>query len=161
MSQVKDLAEENEALKKQVEELSENLKGYEKDYDEIVNENDDLRSQLQAYQSEEEEKEESYEEEEAEEEEKVSMDEEEKSEDEEEEKSEDEDEEEKADAENDSEAQALEIAKALRSLGAEPVVTKTKAVELSKEEVFTQFAQITDSAERGRFYAKHRNKIFN
>ena len=73
MSQVKDLADENEALKKQVAELSENLKGYEKDYDEIVNENDSLRAQLQAYKAEEKEDEESYDDEEEAEEEVVEL----------------------------------------------------------------------------------------
>jgi hypothetical protein len=163
MSQVKDLADENEALKKQVAELSENLKGYEKDYDEIVNENDSLRAKLQAYKAEEKEDEESYDdEEEAEEEEKVSeeekeeaMDEEEKSEEDEEEKSE---EEKQVD---DSEEKAVAIAKALRNLGAEPVATKPKARALSQEEVLEKFASISDPAERAKFYAQHRNTIFN
>ena len=157
MSQVKELADENEALKKQVAELAENLKGYEKDYDEIVNENDNLRAQLHSYQAEEEKEEESYEDEEAEEEEKVSMDEEEKESMDDEEQSEEEDEE-KAD---ENEEKALAIAKALRDLGADPVVTKPKARALSQEEVLEKFATISDPAERAKFYAQHRNKIFN
>ena len=160
MSQVKDLADENEALKKQVAELSENLKGYETDYDEIVNENDSLRAQLSAYKAEDEEKEADYEEE-AEEEEKVSeeekesMDEEEKSEEDEEEKSEEEKQ------SDDSEEKAIAIAQALRNLGAEPVATKPKARALSQEEVLEKFASIGDPAERAKFYAQHRNTIFN
>lgn len=149
MSQVKELADENEALKKLVAELQENLKGYEKDYDEIVNENDDLRAQLSAYKAEEKEEESYDDEEEAEEEEKVSEEDKEEAE---------EKEEEKAD---DSEEQALAIAKALRSLGAEPVVTKPKARALSKEEVLEKFASIADPKERAQFYANHRNIIFN
>lgn len=156
MSQVKELADENEALKKQVAELTENLKGYEKDYDEIVNENDSLRAKLLSFSAEEEKEEESYEDEEAEEEEKVSMDEEEKESMDDEEKSEEE--EEKAD---DSEEKAMAIAKALRNLGAEPVVTKPKARALSKEEILEKFASISDPKERAQFYAQHRNSIFN
>ena len=150
MSQVKELADENEALKKLVAELQENLKGYEKDYDQIVNENDGLRAQLSAYKAEEKEEESYDDDEEAEEEEKVSDDE--------AEEEAEAEEEEKAD---ESEEQALAIAKALRSLGAEPVVTKPKARALSKEEVLEKFASIADPKERAQFYANHRNIIFN
>ena len=155
MSEIKNLADEVEKLKKANHELQENLKGYEKDYDEIVNENDSLRARLQAYEAEEKEEElgdydeEAEDEKVSEEEEKEAMDEEEKA---------DEEEEEKAD---ENEQQALAIAKALRSLGAEPVATKPKARALTKEEVLEKFAGISDPAEKAKFYAQHRNTIFN
>jgi DNA repair exonuclease SbcCD ATPase subunit len=163
MSQIKDLAEENESLKKQLVEVQENLSGYEKDYDEIVNECDSLRAKLQAFKAEEEKEEESYDDEEAEDDEKVSEEDKEAMDDEEAE------EDEKEEAEEDEEKKALEaeeaharaLTKALRNLGVEPVVTKPQARALSKEEVLEKFASISDPKERATFYANNRKVIFN
>lgn len=150
MSEVNSIVEENEELKKAVADVQESLKGYEKDYDELCEENENLKAELEQYKVQlaelkaseqdeeaEEEKEEAYEEEEAE--------------------------EEKKEAEEDStETQAVVLAKALRQLGlAQPVATKPKAVELSKEEVLAKFSQINDPKEKGEFYAQHRNQLFN
>ena len=162
MSQVQDLAEENESLKKQLAEFQENLKGYEKDYDEIVNENDSLRAKLQAFKAEEEKEEESYEDEEAEKEEKVGEEKEvEEAEEEEEQAEEDKEAEEEKKALETEEAQARALTKALRNLGAEPVHTKPQARVLSRDEVLEKFASINDPKERATFYAINRKVIFN
>lgn len=147
MSEVNSIVEENEELKKAVADVQESLKGYEKDYDELCSENEELKAELNQLRAEiaNQEASEDTEEEEAEEE------------------QEEEAEEEKKEAEEDStDTQAVVLAKALRQLGlAQPVATKPKAVELSKEEVLAKFSQITDPKEKGEFYAQHRNQLFN
>lgn len=148
MSEVNSIVEENEELKKAVADVQESLKSYEKDYDDLCTENEELKAELEQYKqqvaelqaSDDSEEEEAYEEkeEEAEEEEK------------------------EADTEDSTETQAVVLAKALRQLGlAQPVPTKPKAVELSREEVLAKFSQITDPKEKGEFYAQHRNQLFN
>lgn len=148
MSEVNSIVEENEELKKAVADIQESLKGYEKDYDELCSENEELKAELEQLKAElashnasedTEEEEEAYEEQE------------------------EEAEEEKKEAEEDStDTQAVVLAKALRQLGlAQPVATKPKAVELSREEVLAKFSQITDPREKGEFYAQHRNQLFN
>ena len=169
MSQVKSLADENESLKKKLAELQENLKGYEKDYDDIVNENDSLRAKVQAFQAEDEkelledDEEDSKSSEDEEIEAEVEEEEEEKKVTEEEKKEySDKDEEVEAEEEEESdETQAIQIAKALRSLGVEPVATKPKSRILSKDEILEKFASISDPKERATFYASNRSSIFN
>ena len=168
MSQVKSLADENESLKKKLAELQENLKGYEKDYDDIVNENDSLRAKVQAFQAEDEKEllEDDEEDSKSSEDEEIEAEEEEEEEEKkvtEEEKKEysDKDEEVEAEEEESDETQAIQIAKALRSLGVEPVATKPKSRILSKDEILQKFASISDPKERATFYANNRKVIFN
>lgn len=154
MSEVKSIIEENEELKKVVAETQESLKGYEKDYDELCEENENLKAELEALkeqtatydeEAEEEDKEEAMEDEEE------AMDDEEAM-----------DEEKEAEVDPE-EAQAKILAKALRKLGVvqEPVTTKPQAVQMSNEEVMEKFGAITDPREKGLFFAKHRNQLFN
>ena len=154
MSEVKSIVEENEDLKNQVAEALSSLKGYEKDYDELCEENENLKAELELYKSQiadlsasEEEKEEAMEDEEE------AMEDEEAT----------EEEKEAVVTEDDAvDQQAQVLAKALRQLGvAQPVTTKPKAVELSREEVLAKFSAITDPKEKGQFFAQHRNQIFN
>lgn len=153
MSEVKSIVEENEELKKAIIEASESLKGYEKDYDELCEENEKLKAELEAL------KQEATYDEEA-----MDEDEEEAMEDEEEAMDDEEAEDEEKEAESDQvELQAKALAKALRDLGVvkTPVTTKPQAVQMSNEEVMEKFGAITDPRERGLFFAKHRNQLFN
>ena len=160
MSEVKSIVEENEKLKTAVAEIQDSLKGYEKDYDELCVENENLKAELEALKCQlaEEAIDSVAEEEEASTEEPDAMEEEE------EEATEDEEEamEEDKQAESSDDKQAVILAKALRQLGvAQPISTKPQAVKMSGEEVMAKFASITDPKERGQFYAKHRTQIFN
>lgn len=169
MSDVKNLIQENEQLKKKLAELEvklsesqENLKGYEADYDELCDETESLKSELATLAQEEEEKDADEEKkEEADEDEKEAKSvkvtyEEEEAEDEEKEEAEDEEE-----AEDDNEKQALALAKSLKALGIEPISTKPKAVALTQSEIFQRFAELTNPKEKASFYAEHRNQLFN
>lgn len=164
MSTVKDLSEENEELKKQLADALDNLKGYEKDYDEIVKECDALRNQLAQFKAEDDESEAMDDEEEAMDDEEAEEEDKEAEEDDEEagynEEAEEDDEEAEEDHDKPS-AEAMEIAKALQLLNSEPVKTKPSARKLSQEEVLEKFGKIQDPKEKAQFYANHRTVIFN
>lgn len=158
MSEVKSIVKENEELKKVVSETQESLKGYEKDYDELCEENESLKAEIERINSLASDYKEEATEDEEDEEASVDEDEEEEAMDEEEEEAMDEDEQ----AESNEDKQAKILAKALRELGVtQPITTKPQAVQMSGEEVMAKFASITDPKERGQFYAKHRTQIFN
>lgn len=166
MSEVKSIVEENEQLKKAVSEIQESLKGYEKDYDELCVENENLKAEIERINSLASDYKEEASEDEEDETASVDEDEEEEAMEENEEEAMEEDEEEAMEedkqAESDENKQAKILAKALRELGvAQPITTKPQAVQMSGEEVMAKFASITDPKERGQFYAKHRNQIFN
>ena len=158
MSDVKSILNENEELKNLLADTNESLQGYEKDYDELCAELDQLKAENEALklglQAMDKENEEAEEDEEAEDE---------YTEEEEENEGEAKEEEiAQEPKESAEESQAKILAKALRELGVvQPVVTKPQAQQMSSEEVLAKFASITDATERGEFYAKHRNQIFN
>ena len=176
MSEVQSTIEKNEELESQLAEAVANMKGYEKDYDELCLENDklkleikELKNLLATYEDEEAEEIEDEEaeeiEDEASEQEEEAEEDEEAMEEEDPEASEEDDEmgeeEEEASEEDEQQARAKELAKALRSMGIEPVATKPQTQTLSRAEAVEKFANINDPIEKGRFYAQNRDLIFN
>ena len=155
-SDTKNILEENESLKAEVEELKATIASHEADYDELVKERDELATTISI--QEDDEKPESQEDEDEE-----AQDEEDAQEDEDKEASAEDEEE--AEEDDDTEASALKrkvakLEQKLVTFGIEPIVTKPDAeTKKTPEQAREEFGSITDWRERSQFFKKNRELL--